>query len=222
MIDLHTHTFFSDGVLSPAEHVRRALINGYTIIGITDHADFSNYEFIFESIDKFIQDMHNCGWDIKIISGIEITHVPVKKIESLVFKARELKIPLIVVHGETIVEPVEKGTNRAGIEAKADIIAHPGLILEEDVKRAEELGISLEITTRRGHSLTNGHVAKLALKHGAKLVINTDSHAPGDYFTPDLRENVLLGAGIEKKEINRIETNMKNIAENILNNYLNK
>ena len=78
--------------------------------------------------------------------------------------AKDMKIPLIVLHGETVVEPLEKGTNRAAIESGIDILAHPGLISEEDVKLAAKLNVNLEITTRKGHSLTNGHVAKLAVK----------------------------------------------------------
>jgi predicted metal-dependent phosphoesterase TrpH len=34
MIDLHTHSFLSDGELLPSELVRRAKVKGYRIIGI--------------------------------------------------------------------------------------------------------------------------------------------------------------------------------------------
>ena len=46
MIDLHTHTFFSDGELVPAEHLRRVEVLGYEAVAITDHADSSNLDFI--------------------------------------------------------------------------------------------------------------------------------------------------------------------------------
>ena len=42
MIDLHTHSLFSDGALVPSEHVRRVEVLGYEAIAITDHADDSN------------------------------------------------------------------------------------------------------------------------------------------------------------------------------------
>jgi histidinol phosphatase-like PHP family hydrolase len=67
-----------------------------------------------------------------------------------------------VVHGETIVEPVLPGTNRAAIAAGVDILAHPGLITKEEAMLAAQKGVLLEITTRRGHSFTNGHVASIA------------------------------------------------------------
>jgi putative hydrolase len=216
MIDFHTHTFFSDGVLSPAEHVRRALVAGYKTLGITDHVDASNLEFVYTSMLNFIRSIENSGWDIKIIPGIEITHVPASKIEGTVSKARDMKIPLVIVHGETAVEPVEKGTNRAAIEAGVDILAHPGLILEEDVKRASELGINLEITARKGHSITNGLVAKLAKKYDARLVLDSDTHAPGDLLSESFRTSVMYGCGMESAQVAGLEKNMADLSEKLI------
>jgi len=48
MIDLHTHTTFSDGELIPAELARRAAKAGYRAMAMTDHADFSNLELILQ------------------------------------------------------------------------------------------------------------------------------------------------------------------------------
>ena len=216
MIDFHSHTFFSDGALCPAEHVRRAFVAGYKVLGITDHVDFSNIEFVYNSISKFISSIDNCGWDIKIIPGVEITHVPVKKIEKIVTIARDLKIPLIILHGESPVEPVEKGTNRAGIKSEVDILAHPGLILPEDVKLAAEKKISLEITARKGHSITNGHVVKMAIKYNAPLVLNTDAHDSSDFFTPSFREAVIKGSGLENEQINKMEKNILQLSQKFL------
>ncbi len=216
MIDFHTHTLLSDGALIPAEQIRRAFIAGYKVLGITDHVDFSNIEFVFNSLSKLISKTKYCDWDIKVIPGVEITHVPVKKIEKIVQTAKDLKIPLIIVHGESPVEPVEKGTNRAAIESGVDILAHPGLILPEDVKRAKELNVSLEITARKGHSLTNGYVAKLATKYGTPMVLDTDSHRPSDFFTKEFRITVLKGCGLENEQIIKIEDNIQKLSEKLL------
>jgi len=75
---------------------------------------------------------------------------------------RELKI--IVVHGETITEPVMPGTNKKALMSDIDILAHPGLISDDEAELAAEKGIYLEITARKGHSITNGHVAALDKK----------------------------------------------------------
>jgi len=219
MIDFHTHTFFSDGVLSPSEHVRRAYVKGYKVIGITDHVDFSNIKFVCDSMNEFIESMKGNNWDIKIIPGVEITHVPVNKMEKIITLARDLKIPLIIVHGETPVEPVEKGTNRAAIDCNVDILAHPGLIKEEDMKKASQNGVNIEITARKGHSITNGHVAKLAVKYNAPMVVNTDTHAPDDFFTPEFRQTVIKGAGLDEINIDLIEKNITAFSQKILNNF---
>lgn len=42
--DLHVHTFFSDGELSPAERVREAWIDGLDILAITDHIETRRQE----------------------------------------------------------------------------------------------------------------------------------------------------------------------------------
>lgn len=216
MIDFHTHTFLSDGVLSPAEHIRRALMSGYKILGITDHVDFSNIEYVFNSIKKLTDEITDCGWDIKVIPGIEITHVPANKIVKLVDIARKMGISLIIVHGESPVEPVEKGTNKAAIEAGVDILAHPGLITDEDIMLAAQNNVYLEITARRGHSLTNGHVAKLAAKYKANLVLDSDAHAPDDFLKENFRPTVLKGCGMNTDEINLLENNMKTLSDSIL------
>jgi histidinol phosphatase-like PHP family hydrolase len=135
-----------------------------------------------------------------VIPGIELTHVPPAHIAIAAQKAREFGARIIIVHGETLVEPVAPGTNHAALLSDIDILAHPGLIDEEDVILAREKGIFLEITARKGHSLSNGYVAALAKKHGAGLVINTDSHAPGDLIDSDFARKVVKGAGLSDDE----------------------
>ena len=100
----------------------------------------------------------------------------------------------MVVHGETIVEPVIEGTNWSAVNCpEVDILAHPGLITIEEVEVAKENGILLEISSRRGHSLGNGHVAKLAVEVGADMVLNTDTHKPGDLISYEMAYKVAQG-----------------------------
>ena len=200
MIDLHTHTLVSDGLLIPAELARRAEVAGYRAIAFTDHVDHSNVEQAVPALVEAARTL-NGELDVLVIPGAEITHVPPALIGELVKRCRELGAALVVVHGESPVEPVAEGTNRAGIEAGADILAHPGFIRPEDAALAAEKGVALEITSRKGHSLTNGYVAKTALEAGATLVINTDTHAPSDMITREFASAVLMGAGLGEKEI---------------------
>jgi histidinol phosphatase-like PHP family hydrolase len=174
VIDLHTHSLFSDGVLVPSELVRRAQVLGIRAIGVTDHADASNLDFIIPRLVAVSEKLNSVN-QIQMIPGIELTHVPPPQIAALAAQARSLGAKIVIVHGETIAEPVASGTNRAALAADIDILAHPGLISEQEVKMAAERGIFLEISARKGHSLTNGHVAKLAKKLGAPMVLDTDA-----------------------------------------------
>lgn len=206
MIDLHTHSFFSDGELLPSELIRRSDSLGYSAIAITDHSDSSNLDFIIPRIIQVADDLNGIQ-PVKIIPGVELTHNPPDLIGSLVEKARELGARLVVIHGESIVEPVAPGTNRAGIEAGADILAHPGLITGEEASLAAEKGVFLEITARSGHNLTNGHVVRMAMEVGAGLVLNSDTHSPGDLMSREFAGKVAEGAGLPRDSLSNLIAN---------------
>ncbi len=206
MIDLHMHSTFSDGELIPAEVVSRALHAGYTHLAITDHADPSNLEHVLAGMGHVCEELRG-KVGAKVYPGVEITHVPPRLIAPLISLARRNGAKVVIVHGETIVEPVPKGTNLAAIEAGADILAHPGLITDREVRLAKKNGVLLEITARRGHSLTNGHVAQLAVKYGARMVYNTDSHSPGDFTTWETALRIVRGAGLSEADARRMQRN---------------
>jgi len=212
MIDLHTHTTFSDGELIPAELIRRAKVAGYKALAITDHADASNMGLIIENVRR-LTDSYAHFFDIEVLAGVELTHVPPALIAEFAQMARRAGAQIVVVHGETIVEPVERGTNLAAIEAGVDVLAHPGLLSEVEAGLAAERGVALEITTRRGHSYGNGNVAALARAAGARIVIDNDAHAPGDLVSRELRRRIGLGAGLAQEEIDQAEANAWAIVE---------
>jgi len=210
VIDFHTHSLFSDGVLIPSELVQRARMRGYEAIAITDHVDASNLDQVVPAVAKVCQVLSS-SWEIVVIPGVEITHAPPEIISRLARAARSLGARVVVVHGETVVEPVPPGTNAAALDAAIDILAHPGLMSLEDAKKARERSILLEITSRNGHSLTNGHVARIAAQAGASLIINTDSHEPGNLIDDAFAVKVLRGAGIPEEGISGVLENSKSM-----------
>jgi len=127
----------------------------------------------------------------------------------------------VVVHGETIVEPVVRGTNRAAVECpEVDILAHPGFITLEEAQIAAENGVYLEITSRHGHCLTNGHVVQIARQAGARLVVNTDTHTPGDMMDQEAARLVAAGAGLTEEEINLVTVvNPQALVQRALSRY---
>ncbi len=210
MYNLHAHTFLSDGELLPSEVAVRYLAAGYRAIAITDHADYSNIKSITKAIVEFC---HKWPKDssIKVLPGIELTHLPPEQFKPLSDYARKHGIKIIIAHGETSVEPVAKDTNKLALKADIDILAHPGLISDDDTKLAAQRGIFLEITSRRGHSDTNGHVIRQARKFGAKLILNNDSHTCEDIINPAQLSQIGIDCGLTQEEIKTIYKDTENL-----------
>lgn len=213
--DFHTHTTFSDGELIPAELIRRAIYSGIEVLAITDHADFSNIEFNLYNTKKIcdkINALYDNNGKFKVLPGVEITHIPPALMKDAVNLARKCGALIVIVHGETLVEPVEHGTNLAALNEDIDILAHPGLITKEEAMLAKENGIYLELSYRKGHCLSNGHVNDTAKKAGANLIISSDAHSPSDILDETQYNNIGLGAGLTYAEIDKIKENAKLIA----------
>jgi histidinol phosphatase-like PHP family hydrolase len=198
--DFHTHSFLSDGELSPVELIRRAVVNGYQAIAVTDHAGPGNLKRVIEEATKECR-LASEYWGITAIPGVELTHVPAGSIAALAVEARKLGAELVVVHGETLVEPVESGTNLAAVSCpEIDILAHPGLLRDKEAKLAVQNGVFVEITARGGHNVSNGHVVKLGREAGVYFLIDSDTHSPGNLLTESWAKTVALGAGLTEQE----------------------
>jgi len=202
-IDLHTHSLLSDGELVPSELARRAEKLGHAAIAITDHVDLSNIEIVVPQTAKVAAEL-NRYMDIRVVAGAELTHVPVRTIAKLAKLARKLGAELVVAHGETLVEPVHAGTNDASLAADIDILAHPGLLTAEQAERAREADIYLELSSRKGHCITNGWVARVAMERKAKLLVNTDAHSPNELLTLEAAIDVARGAGLDGKVAEKV------------------
>jgi len=181
--DFHTHTFLSDGGSSPIGLIRFAVAAGYRCIAITDHASYSNLDYLIEGIKK---DCHLAEkyWDIVAIPGV-----------------------IVVVHGESIVEKVEAGTNLEAVSSKyVDLLAHPGIFTPDEANTAVKNDVYIEITSRKGHGLTNGIVAKVGREAGVRFLINSDAHNHSDLFQSDFQSKVGIGSGLGSNEVKNILT----------------
>jgi histidinol phosphatase-like PHP family hydrolase len=203
MYDLHTHTILSDGEMLPIELIRRMAVAGYTTVAITDHVDLSNAEPVLTTLALVRESADLYG--VRLLCGVEITHVPPTQIASLAKTAKSAGADIVVVHGETPVEPVAEGTNHAACTCRqVDILAHPGIISLKDAQAAVKNGIALEITSRAGHNRTNGHVAQVARLAGCQLVVDSDAHAPCDILHERAKFIVAKGAGLSDAECKRV------------------
>ncbi len=203
MYDLHTHSILSDGEMLPTELIRRMAVAGYTTVAITDHVDLSNAGSVLAKLALVRESAKIYG--VRLLCGVEITHVPPTQIEGVAKLAKSKGADIVVVHGETPVEPVAEGTNHAACTCKyVNVLAHPGLVTRKDARLAVENGIALEISSRNGHNRTNGHVARIALDAGCRLVVDSDAHAPCDI--PDKRAKFIVakGAGLTDAECKEV------------------
>ena len=200
MYDFHTHTFLSDGELTPIELVHRAHVIGYRAIALTDHVGPGNLEPVLKAL---IQDceMGSHRWGILALPGVEITHVPKEDIDYLAREAKAMGAKVVNVHGETVMEPVEPGTNLAAVSSDhVDILAHPGLIGAEEASIAARKNVFLEVSARKGHGFANGHVVRMAQAAGARMVLDSDAHAPDELMTREFAMSVARGAGLSDED----------------------
>jgi histidinol phosphatase-like PHP family hydrolase len=203
MYDLHTHSILSDGEMLPIELIRRMAVLGYTTVAITDHVDPSNATSVIGSLVQVRESAQLYG--IRLLCGIEITHVPPSQIPDLAKKAKAAGADIVVVHGETPVEPVAAGTNHAACGCRyVNVLAHPGLISLEDALLASKSGVALEITSRGGHNRTNGHVVQVARETACQIVVDSDAHAPCDLLDERARFIIAKGAGLTDAECKQV------------------
>lgn len=215
--NFHSHSTLSDGVFTPMELMRRFDAGGYATLAITDHVAAACLESVIAESAKDAE-LANAYFDVDVLVGVEITHAPPEAIARLARRAREAGAHIVLVHGETPVEPTPEGTNLAAAGCPdVDILAHPGLIAPEVADLARQNGVLLEITARHGHSLTNGHVARVAAETGADLLFGTDAHGPDGIVGKELRQRILLGACLSEEQIRMAtETAPRRLREKLL------
>ncbi|SHI51873.1 histidinol phosphate phosphatase domain-containing protein [Halodesulfovibrio aestuarii] len=215
MIDLHVHTSLSMGKQTPAAAMRFAKAAGYRAIAFTEHVDATNMRQVLESLLPMIR-TYSLYSGIDLYAGVELTHIPPQLIPDTITEARELGAQIICVHGQTLADIVDEGTNLAAIEGGADYLAHPGLITEQEAVLAAEKNVYLEITTRAEHALTNGHIAKVADMTGAPLIINNGGYRGYDFINKDRRRAIALGAGMSKEQYQQTENNSRMIISKMM------
>jgi histidinol phosphatase-like PHP family hydrolase len=156
-----------------------------------------------ESLLEVRESAHLYG--VKLLCGVEITHVPPSQIAGVAKRAKTAGADIVVVHGETTVEPVAEGTNHEACSCKyVNILAHPGLLTIDDARLAAGNNIALELTSRAGHNRTNGHVAHVAKKASCQLVVDSDAHSPHDLLDKRAKFVIAIGAGLTESEANAV------------------
>ena len=202
-LDFHSHSYLTDGETSPTEMWHEAQLRTHRALALTDHVALEDPKPLLDRLHGEAEAWE--GDDFVPVVGVELTQVPPARIADAARAARRAGAEIVIVHGETIAENVPAGTNHAAIDSGlVDVLAHPGLIDPRDVELARAHSVVLEISGRRGHSLANGHVARLALEAGAELVVDSDAHGPEQLIPPALARRVALGAGIPERRLEAV------------------
>jgi predicted metal-dependent phosphoesterase TrpH len=72
MIDLHTHTNFSDGTDSPTELVNKALAAGISVLGLTDHDSISGWQEAVTALRPGISLVPGAEISCQTLDGISV------------------------------------------------------------------------------------------------------------------------------------------------------
>jgi len=193
--DFHAHTYLTDGSSSATDMWRHADRLGHRVLAITDHVSLDDPKPLLDRLRAEARAWE--GSPMRTVVGVELTLVPPARLADAARTARRAGAELVIVHGESIVEPVPAGTNRAALDApEVDLLAHPGLLSEADAELAVAHDKVLEISGRRGHALGNGRVAARAVAAGATLVVDSDAHDPAELLPYALAERIAAGAGL--------------------------
>lgn len=139
--------------------------------------------------------------NVQAFFGIELYQVPPALLSGTIAAYRTLKLDFIGVHGESITDMVEEGTNFAACNAKADILFNPGLIDDTCVELAAKNNVFLEISTHKNHAYCNAHTAHLAKKHQARLFLGSSATSLEEIHHPDMQQQICKGACITIKDI---------------------
>ncbi len=193
--DFHSHTFLTDGTTSATDLWFHADRLGHRVLAVTDHVSLNDPAPLLARL-RAESEAFEDGPLVPLI-GVEVSMVPPARIAGVARAARRAGAQIVIVHGETPVEPVPAGTNHAAIDCRdVDLLAHPGLLDPEDAELARAHGTFPELSGRRGHSLANGHVARIAIESGADLVVDSDAHSPEQLLPLELARRIAAGAGL--------------------------
>lgn len=218
--DLHTHTIFSDGKLTPEEVCSIAKAKGY-LVGISDHCgegsfqinsdgQFRDYLKALEKLPVFRSAELDLGTEIAISQGLldECDYLigGVHSIGDLNFFDSQARLPATQVILERMLDLIEIKAR----QYKFHILAHPGLlpsklrpetgnILDNKwsqrlVELALKYGFALEISTR--WELPTYETIKAAMEAGVMFSLGSDGHGRDTACRLDYSLEMVGKAGI--------------------------
>lgn len=195
--DLHTHTRASDGKNSLREMAEAAQERGYTYLAITDHSKSQSQAggLSEDELEAQIDDIAALNDDLNGFRLLASCEVDILEDGSLDFPDALLsKLDLVVASVHSKFNLDEKTQTERIIRAMdnplVSIIAHPTgrqigerraypVDMEKLVDAAKERGCTLELNANPIRLDLNDVNCRMAMEHGAQVVISTDAHSTG-------------------------------------------
>ncbi|ANF21913.1 PHP domain-containing protein [Thermococcus piezophilus] len=208
MMDMHTHTSYSDGVGTILENLAEAERKGLRLLGISDHIHY----FTPKSFNAYLRDINTAGKDSEIVllSGIEANIEPNGQ-DIVEYFAERLDYIIASVHRwvETPREYIEL-VKTALMDDNVDVIGHFGANfpyigypsrdeLMEILELAEANGKAFEISSR--YRVPELDFVRECIKRGIKLTFASDAHWPKDVGNVSWSEKVFRKAGGRKEDL---------------------
>ncbi|MBR2115708.1 MAG: PHP domain-containing protein [Alistipes sp.] len=143
--DLHTHTIYSDGDVTPRQRVREAWYDGLDIVAITDHLEIRTYEkFMLKVLEPYNKSSKPFKYEHAGIANKTDKSTPVlanlnAAYDEAIYYAEREKLPIMVIRGTEIWRDTETiGEFNALFLKDINAVCHADLF--ESFRRVKEQG----------------------------------------------------------------------------------
>ncbi len=189
MMDLHTHTVFSDGVGEISDNIARAEQRMLKLIGISDHMHyftpktFNSYVFQIKRFKKESEVKVLAGIEANIFpGGVDITDNMADKLDYVIASAHVWLEPGRAEVYLDLIKTALRDENVDVIGHFGNLFPHIGYPKEEElieiIELAEANGKAFEISSR--YKVPELGFVRACIQRGVKLTLGSDAHMPED------------------------------------------
>lgn len=209
MMDLHTHTIFSDGIGDVLENVAHAE-GRVSLLGISDHLHYLSWT----NVNHYLREIARAKEESEIIilAGVEAN---IMETGTDITDAIAERLDYVIASVHMWFEPGEAWkylelVKLALTDRNVDIIGHFGNVfpyigypsweeLLEVIEVAEAEGKAFEISSR--YKVPDLEFVRECVRRGVKLTLGSDAHRPRDAGNVGWSERIFRLAGGKKEDL---------------------
>jgi len=208
---VHSHSTWSDGRSSLQAMAEAARALGYRYLTVTEHSQSANYAGGLTSDDlkrqwDEIDQLNEQMADFRLLKGSEVDILESGELDFPDDLLEKLDVVIASIHVRFGMdeEQMTQRVLRAFDNPHLHILGHPtgrlinarepyALRMEEIAEKAARNGVVLEVNGNPRRLDLHAEHVRIALRHGAKLVVSADAHSLADLG------NLKFGAGTARK-----------------------